>query len=57
MDVSSPRPTECSVMCASRVEPVWRWGRVEAGVETFHHAVDATATGVPYECLDRAAGA
>jgi hypothetical protein len=59
-------------MCASRlrrlpaaigggliagVEPVWRWGRVKAGVEAFHDAVHATASSVPCECLDRAAGA
>jgi hypothetical protein len=31
--------------------PFWLWGRKEVGIDAFHHAVYAIATGVAYEAL------
>lgn len=33
--------------------PVTTWGPKEVGVDVFHHAVYAVATGIAYEYLDR----
>jgi hypothetical protein len=31
--------------------PFWLWGRKEVGIDAFHHAVYAIATGVAFEAL------
>ena len=33
--------------------PFWLWGRKEVGIDLFHHAVYAIATGLAYELIDR----
>jgi len=33
--------------------PFWLWGRKEVGIDLFHHAVYAVATGLAYELIDR----
>jgi hypothetical protein len=38
------------------VAPVWRWSRVEVGIDAFHHAVYVISTSLAYECLDRRHG-
>jgi len=32
------------------------WGREEAAIDGFHHAVYALSTGIAYELLDHAGG-
>ncbi|MEO5576168.1 MAG: hypothetical protein ABIR67_12505 [Gaiellaceae bacterium] len=32
--------------------PFWKWGRKEVGIDLWHHAVYATATGLAYAALD-----
>ena len=32
--------------------PVWLWSRKEAGIDVFHHAVYALATGIAYAALN-----
>lgn len=33
--------------------PAWEWGGQEIAIDSFHHLVYATATGLAYEWLDR----
>jgi hypothetical protein len=33
--------------------PFWEWGKEEVAIDTFHHLVYVTATGIAYSLLDR----
>ncbi len=33
--------------------PFWKWGAKEIAIDTFHHLVYASATGISYTPLDR----